>query len=490
MVFKAIFKKITLIFQYFLISLFLLASIQGKGQEAPSFSQGYATFLINLSGSYPKDMGLEIAQYVNPYSLYTPFYFKRVNDSTYATSIYTYGNTLVTFKFDDKIYLSIIQPKVTTTLDVHYSDDDKYALDYSGPYKDVFNNSSSFEKLFASVYGGEFDIETPQGIHTIEELKEKTIQQIQLAKEHISRTEATQDHRYLSEFFIETFYKYKYLEGYTSVLGENEQDSTFYMKIFTRDQFTPERLFSFDFELLTMILQNKLLRPLENETVDYLEYTRKLKGFFGNVFDPEKDSYFYDRMIATVFIDRINRGQYLSNKAKLDLSLFLQDKELSTYILQQNEMKRLEDTDFSSSRKRYLPFPKSKDSILSDILSEHEGKVVFVDLWATWCGPCIENFEKIKWVKDQFSNQEDVVFVYVTDESSERHRWESFTEIIEGVHYYIYENQQTTIAQEFDISFIPSYLLFNSKGELYQKSLGEYMGNEKLTQWIKEALRE
>lgn len=500
---KTVTKLPKFILGYLLMVFVLLGVSEIKAQDNPSSSQGYSTYIITLSGSYPESINFEAPQYVNPYSLYTPFEFKKVGDSTYTASIYTYGNTLVTFKFEGKTYLSILQPKVTTALDIHYSDIGEYDFNFSGPYEDVFDNSHVFEELFASIYQGKFELQNNGEVNNIEELREKTISQIQFVKEKATSHIESADYKYLLDLFIETFYKYKYLKNYESELSPHDQssgdleslspnyerDSTFFKGILTSDQFDPKQLFPFDFELLTIALHDTLLGLPENEPVDYVLYLNKVKSFFGAFFNTETEGYFYERIIAAAYLDQINDGRYLSNKAKFDISTCFEDKELVSYILHQNEVKYLENISTDLSSKYYLPFHHSQDSILPDILSEYEGKVIIIDLWATWCGPCIENFDKIKWVKDQFKNQDDLVFVYLTDESSERSRWESFTDIVSGEHYYLYNEQYKLIAEEFDVQYIPSYLLFNKKGELYQKSLGEYMGNEKLMQWIEATLK-
>ena len=48
-------------------------------------------------------------------------------------------------------------------------------------------------------------------------------------------------------------------------------------------------------------------------------------------------------------------------------------------------------------------------------LAAFKGKVLFVNLWATWCGPCVVEMPSIQRLYEQF-RQEDVKFLLVSDE--------------------------------------------------------------------------
>jgi len=187
-------------------------------------------------------------------------------------------------------------------------------------------------------------------------------------------------------------------------------------------------------------------------------------------------------------MDQINSGVSLSEEQKLAVIGFFQNRHISNYIIHHNDMN--EKNFKPNAAKYYLPFGKEKEAVLSDILLRHKGQVVVMDFWATWCGPCIEAFDKIKPIKSLYANTKDVVFVYLAEESSDQDRWNEFVNFLGGEHYYLYKNQSAYIHKQYGIEYIPSYLIFDKKGELIEKSLGEYMGNEKLTEWIEKGLKE
>ncbi len=50
-------------------------------------------------------------------------------------------------------------------------------------------------------------------------------------------------------------------------------------------------------------------------------------------------------------------------------------------------------------------------------LSHFTNKVLFINIWATWCGPCISEMPGIERLSKRFSNDPNVAFLLITDES-------------------------------------------------------------------------
>lgn len=111
------------------------------------------------------------------------------------------------------------------------------------------------------------------------------------------------------------------------------------------------------------------------------------------------------------------------------------------------------------------------ERFLEAVAAMFPGKVVFFDLWATWCGPCKMGIKAMAPMKEELKD-EDVVFVYLTNESSDEVLWKKHIASMKGYHLRMpsdYWNQLPCI-----ISFrgIPQYHLYNRKGEYVFNTLG------------------
>ena len=102
---------------------------------------------------------------------------------------------------------------------------------------------------------------------------------------------------------------------------------------------------------------------------------------------------------------------------------------------------------------------------LREVLYNHKGKKILIDVWASWCKDCIVGVPKIKKLQKEFP---DVVFLFLSvDRSNPSWKRAINRYNLKGEHYNLPEGMKDGEFVDFiNLNWIPRYMVINESGEI------------------------
>ncbi len=104
--------------------------------------------------------------------------------------------------------------------------------------------------------------------------------------------------------------------------------------------------------------------------------------------------------------------------------------------------------------------------------SELKGKVTYIDIWATWCGPCIRELPSMHTLREQFANQ-DIQFVSISIDK-DKNAWlemlKDKSKNLAGIQLIADRAWESSIVKDYKIKGIPRFIILDKEGKIFDSN--------------------
>lgn len=101
-------------------------------------------------------------------------------------------------------------------------------------------------------------------------------------------------------------------------------------------------------------------------------------------------------------------------------------------------------------------------------LKDFKGKYVYIDVWATWCGPCIGEIPSLKKIEKKYHNK-NIAFVSISiDKQKDKDKWKKMVadkELV-GTQLFADKDWKSKFVEDYQIKGIPRFILLDKEGKI------------------------
>lgn len=183
----------------------------------------------------------------------------------------------------------------------------------------------------------------------------------------------------------------------------------------------------------------------------------------------------------------------LNENEKVELTEKISNEFIVNYLLETNRELEEEIALKKEANKHKTAFvvnetPEANEGDVFDaIMEKYKGNLVYVDFWATWCGPCRAGMKRIKPLKEELKDKK-IKFVYITNPSSPKETYDMMIPDINGEHYRVTDDEWNKISARFKIGGIPHYVLVDNEGKVVKDKIYFASSNVELKKLFNEYL--
>ena len=115
-------------------------------------------------------------------------------------------------------------------------------------------------------------------------------------------------------------------------------------------------------------------------------------------------------------------------------------------------------------------------------MADLRGKVIFLNIWATWCAPCREEMPSMEKLYENLRNNKDFVMLAVSQDTGSREEVSAYVKK-HGYHFDVLLDPQNAVAEAYKVSGVPETFIIDRSGRVVAHHAGAF-------DWSQPAIRD
>ena len=103
------------------------------------------------------------------------------------------------------------------------------------------------------------------------------------------------------------------------------------------------------------------------------------------------------------------------------------------------------------------------------LVASHKGKVIYLDFWASWCGPCRKSFPWMNNMQEKYQ-QQGLVIISVNVDNSKALADEFLAEV--PANFNVFYDPKGKVARKFKLKGMPSSYIIDRSGKMVSAHVG------------------
>lgn len=181
----------------------------------------------------------------------------------------------------------------------------------------------------------------------------------------------------------------------------------------------------------------------------------------------------------------------LINNDKIDTAVVSREKKGLHNYIEGTKVRYLKQHALQITFAKGKPSPKFTDLENNNggtsSLDDFKGKFVYIDVWATWCKPCLAQIPALKDLEKEYLDK-NIEFVSISTDKPDKHEaWMTMIKEKEMTGTQLYAGQNTSFMQAYQISSIPRFIFIDPNGNIVDANAPRPSSTEDIKKMFDEA---